>query len=279
MHDQMECLEIWGGNYAVEEYFRRPGLDVWIYSRPHNDAANGGDIYYLSSCASGHISRMLLADVSGHGQRVSKVALRLRDLMRRHVNTTSQARFIRGMNEEFVACNQEGSFATAIVGTFYSSDRSFQLCVAGHPRPLLYRQQTGQWEVFEPTRDPKQPAAFRNAPLGVMEGVEYDQSQLNLKPGDMLLAYTDGVTETRVAHDELLNTPGLLNLVQSLDAARPEVLLKSLLEALNQQATAPMGDDVSLFLARATGSKVQWRSTLLAPFRFLRRVRDKTRMR
>ena len=114
MHDQMECLEIWGGNYAVEEYFRRPGLDVWIYSRPYNDAANGGDIYYLSSCASGHISRMLLADVSGHGQRVSKVALRLRDLMRRHVNTTSQARFIHSMNEEFVECNQEGSFATAI---------------------------------------------------------------------------------------------------------------------------------------------------------------------
>lgn len=101
MTETMQCLEIWGGNQGVEEHFHRPGLDVWVYSCPHENAASCGDVYYLSSCASGRISRMLLADVSGHGPRVSGLARRLRDLMRQHVNTISQAQFVEGMNREF----------------------------------------------------------------------------------------------------------------------------------------------------------------------------------
>src|SRR6185369_3039638 len=100
MSEQMNCLEVWGGNRGVEKHFHMPGLDVWLHSCPVDNAANGGDVYYLSSCASGRISRLLVADVSGHGSPVSKLALRLRDLMRRHINRISQASFVEGMNEE-----------------------------------------------------------------------------------------------------------------------------------------------------------------------------------
>ena len=169
----MKCLEIWGGNQGVEKHFHRPGLDIWVYSCPHENAASGGDVYYLSSCASGRISRMLLADVSGHGPRVSRLARRLRDLMRRHVNSISQAQFVEGMNREFVELNQEGSFATAIVGTFFASTQSFQLSVSGHPRPLLYRRKTGRWEFFEIDRDAAVTTGLLNTPLGISESVAH----------------------------------------------------------------------------------------------------------
>ncbi|MFN0054782.1 MAG: PP2C family protein-serine/threonine phosphatase [Planctomycetales bacterium] len=279
MAEQMQCMEIWGGNQPVEEHFHRPGLDVWLYSRPHDNAANGGDVYYLSSCASGRISRMLLADVSGHGPRVSKLALRLRDLMRSHVNSVSQTRFVEGMNREFVEFSQEGSFATALVATFFASTRSVQLCVAGHPRPLLYRQHTGAWEVFETSREATVRNELRNVPLGIAECVQYSQTQLDLRTGDMLLAYTDGLTEARVEDHQLLDPSGLLGLVRTLDATRPDLLLQSLLRSLKERLTAPLGDDLSLLLARADASRVSWRDNLLAPFRLLRRVRDKTRLR
>lgn len=279
MTETMQCLEIWGGNHAVEEHFHRPGLDVWVYSCPHENAASGGDVYYLSSCASGRISRMLLADVSGHGPRVSGLARRLRDLMRRYVNSISQAQFVEGMNREFVELNQEGSFATAIVGTFFASTQSFQMSVAGHPRPLLYRRKTGRWELFEIDHRAAVSTGLLNTPWGISESVSYGQTQLNLATGDMLLTYTDGVTETWVADGKLLETQGLLNLVQTLDATRPDRLLQSLLSALRDQATAPIGDDLSLLLACVNGSRASWWNTMLAPFRLLQQAADKTRFR
>jgi hypothetical protein len=59
--------------------------------------------------------------VSRHELRVSKLAGRLRDLMRRHVNNIRQAMFVEAMNCEFVELNHDVSFATAIAGTFFAS--------------------------------------------------------------------------------------------------------------------------------------------------------------
>lgn len=72
--NRMQCMEVWGGNQAVERSFQTPGLKIWVYSRPYGQAVGGGDVYYISSCASGRITRMLLADVSGHGELVAKIA-------------------------------------------------------------------------------------------------------------------------------------------------------------------------------------------------------------
>ena len=74
------------------------GLDAWVYSKPYGGAQQGGDIYYASSCATGRITRLLLADVSGHGQKVAATAADLRTLMRRFVNRLDQTEFVRLLN-------------------------------------------------------------------------------------------------------------------------------------------------------------------------------------
>src|ERR1043165_8396643 len=66
----LKCLEVWGGNGAVEETLELPGLSVWLHSMPLHNASGGGDVYYLSSCSHGVIARVALADVSGHGECV-----------------------------------------------------------------------------------------------------------------------------------------------------------------------------------------------------------------
>jgi len=48
-------MEIWGGNRATDKQLEMPGLCVWVYSRPHRASLGGGDVYYLSSCASGRV--------------------------------------------------------------------------------------------------------------------------------------------------------------------------------------------------------------------------------
>src|SRR6185295_6278243 len=74
----MQCMEVWGGSQLTAAGVEFGGLDAWVYSKPYGAAHAGGDVYYASSCATGRISRLLLADVSGHGSAVASIAADLR---------------------------------------------------------------------------------------------------------------------------------------------------------------------------------------------------------
>jgi len=67
---QMQCMEVWSGSQLTAQGVAFGGLDAWVYSKPYGGAKHGGDIYYASSCATGRITRLLLADVSGHENKL-----------------------------------------------------------------------------------------------------------------------------------------------------------------------------------------------------------------
>ena len=71
----MQCMEVWGGNAQTESSVSMSGLDAWVYCQPYGSADAGGDVYYVSSCATGRITRLLVADVSGHGAAVHETAI------------------------------------------------------------------------------------------------------------------------------------------------------------------------------------------------------------
>jgi sigma-B regulation protein RsbU (phosphoserine phosphatase) len=172
--EHMQCMEVWGGNTAVDKWFDMPGLTAWVYSQPHGTSSGGGDVYYLSSCASGRITRILLADVSGHGEKVSQVAVSLRELVRSHVNLVRQSRFVQAVNREFTDADHTGKFATAIIGTYFAPTRSFEFCNVGHPPPFLYRADTETWSMLDikaQERDKLPP----NFPFGIDAATEYEQ--------------------------------------------------------------------------------------------------------
>ena len=132
----LQYMEIWGGNRAVEQAAATPGLDIWVSSRPHAAAALGGDVYYMSLCGGGSITRFILADVSGHGDAVADVAKALRDLMRRNITWKDQDGLVRALNRQFAELSGMNRFATAVVATYLTAGDSLTVCNAGHPRPL-----------------------------------------------------------------------------------------------------------------------------------------------
>ncbi len=141
----MRCMEIRGGNRVVEEVFETPGLDVWLSSTPFESATNGGDVYYVSVCGGGVITRLVVADVSGHGAHVAGFSHTLRELMRKNINTKSQTRLVQALNREFGAAAESQLFATAVVATYLATKKTLTICNAGHPRPLWYRAARGEW--------------------------------------------------------------------------------------------------------------------------------------
>lgn len=262
MHDpqpqsrSLQCLEVWGGNRAVSEAVSVPGLDAWVYSRPYENSDGGGDIHYVSSCATGRITRLLVADVSGHGQIVASVAVALRDLMRRYVNHLDQSKFVRGLNREFGQLETGGRFATAVAATYWAPSRTLVLCNAGHPRPMWYNAKSGQWSILlakdAPTPHLDDAAdGPSNVPLGVDDATSYSQIGLKLAPGDLVLFYTDSLIEARSADGGMLGEQGLLKLLAGVDTSDPKAFVPRLLEEIDRYTChAPMGDDVTAMLLK-----------------------------
>jgi len=242
-------MEIRGCNRAVDEAFRTPGLDAWVYSLPFEGSASGGDLHYVSLCGGGVITRLVVADVSGHGERVAEFSDALRTLMRKNINTKSQTRLVTALNRQFGETAQSLRFATAVVATYLATTRTLTVCNAGHPRPLWRRAATGSWEPLDRTFD-----GAGNLPLGLDDDSPYNQFSVTLGEGDVLLFYTDALTEAMDSSGRLLGEDGLIEIAKGLDATDPHRLAPALLEAIGRhRAGKPADDDVTLLTLYHTG--------------------------
>lgn len=275
----MQCLQVWGGNQATDQALRLTGLDGYLVSRPYADADAGGDVYYASSCASGRITRVILADVAGHGEAVARFAQDLRKLMQRFVNFTSHRKFIAALNQAYSEMTEDGRFATAVTLSYYAPKNDLHLINAGHPPPLYYHAASDRWSLLyagdEPEPDDALPPA--DLPLGVEQGVGYRKIRRKLAADDLLLLYTDALIEAKDPGGRQLGVPGLLATIRSLtegpEAMPPERLLPALLSHLSsegQSAATLAGDDTTALLLRATGEKRQWGKVLTSPIHLVR---------
>ncbi|MCC6283688.1 MAG: serine/threonine-protein phosphatase [Phycisphaerales bacterium] len=244
----LQCLEVFGGNTPVETGVVMRGMDAWLLSRPWKDAAAGGDVHYLSSCATGRIARVLIADVAGHGERVAGLSQRLRDLMRRHINIVDQRRVMGALNRQFTRDSTDGRFATAAMVTLWTPTGEADLSRAGHPPPLLYRARTGRWSPMpggERTSEPD------DIPLGIEARAKYGRVRVALEAGDMILLYTDAAVEAGVERGRPLGEQGLLEVLSTLDPTKPGRLLADLERGVADRAGGPPGDDLTCVLLRA----------------------------
>jgi sigma-B regulation protein RsbU (phosphoserine phosphatase) len=254
----MQCMEVWGGSQLTTSGVELGGLDVWVYSKPFGEAQRGGDVYYVSSCATGRISRVLLADVSGHGNSVASTAADLRTLMRRFVNRLDQKEFVRLLNEQFTALSRHDTFATAVVTTFFAPSRRLSLCNAGHPRPLLFRVSDGSWSLLG-HHDPPEKKGQGNIPLGIFRIADYEQFDVELEPGDCVISYTDAFIESCDADGEMLGEEGLLRIVKLLGDVPAEKLIPSLVQEITDRYPKNLAaDDVTLLVVRANGGSLDF---------------------
>lgn len=247
----LHCMEIRGGSQLVEARLATPGLDVWVFSRPFEEAARGGDVHYVSLCGGGLITRLIVADVSGHGGEVAEFAGSLRGLMRRNINTKSQTRLVQALNQQFTERAQLQRFATAVVATYLASKKSLTICNAGHPRPLWYRAEVGEWRLIDRSLESQ-----GDLPLGLDDATSYHQIAVTLGRGDLILVYTDALIEAADSSDRLLGEEGLLDLTRGLvdPGGDPERVGRAILEGVERHRDGlPAGDDVTLVVLRHLG--------------------------
>ncbi|MCI0400050.1 MAG: serine/threonine-protein phosphatase [Gammaproteobacteria bacterium] len=268
----LQCMEVWGGNEGVESAFSVPGFDAWIFAQPFAGAGQGGDVHYVSMCGAGKISRFAVADISGHGERIGDLALRLRKLMRKHINTLDQTRFAQAINREFSNLSKAGSYATALLTTYFAPTDHLIICNAGHPRPLWYRARSRTWAFLDQEIEGRALRAV-NLPLGVIEPTHYVQFAVKLDRGDLVLIFTDSLIEASDPNGQRLGEHGLLALVRTLDVDHPEMINSMVRDAVATfSGNRPAEDDQTLIVLhhnaadpphQSLGEKVRVMATML----------------
>jgi len=243
---RLACLEVRGGNHLAAYSVELPGLAGWVSCHPLQPSPRGGDVYYMSVCSHGAIARVALADVAGHGDAVSAAAGRLRDALRKHVEQWDQSALIRQLNDTFLKGARRSQFATAFVASFYSDSGELLFTNAGHVPPLWYRATAREWSFLSDSTPLSKEIV--DLPLGLIAGTSYSQAGVQLEPGDLLLLYTDGVSEAYDESGTQLGLERLLSIARKLPTESAVAAGKGLLAAVARfRGAMPATDDETVF--------------------------------
>ena len=214
------------------------GLEIATVYTPASDVA--GDFYDFLSVDDARIG-VFIADVSGHGVPAALVASMLKvAIATQAAHAAAPATLLRELNLLF--CGKlERQFITAAYAFVDLAAGEVTIASAGHPAPLLHA-------------DDLTDEIVANGPiLGRFPAAEYSQVTKGFRRADTLLLYTDGVTESRNANDDLWGEERLRSLVAEHEGSAAELASKVVSEVERWIASggAP-GDDITLIALRRT---------------------------
>jgi hypothetical protein len=193
-----------------------PGLQVVARYRPAAEEYRvGGDWYDMLSLPDGRVM-IAVGDVAGHGIEAATGMVALRNALRGlAISGGEPGELMHWLNEVTLRSSGHPT-ATAVCGHFDPADRLLHWTSAGHLPALLLRE--GRARLLE---------AAPNLLLGAVADTHYAESQIELRKGDLLLLFTDGLIERRHS---------------SLDDARADALLAA--------TVGDTEDDASLVLVQ-----------------------------
>jgi serine phosphatase RsbU (regulator of sigma subunit) len=236
---QIECTEVWGGTGACEVSVQLAGVRGECYSRPYGGTdGDGGDIHFLSVCGINRLSKVVVADVSGHGSEAAELSRVIHEALVESIGAHDNSTMLQHVNEAFLRQRTgEFNFTTMVALIFDREDRSLVYAYAGHPSILHGSARTGR---FTPVRS----ECAVGMPLGVREGNEYRQHVVHLEQGDVLAVYTDAFIEARLDDGKLLGQRGLARLLEGAESMDPAELKDHVLASLGRE----FDDDASLVI-------------------------------
>jgi phosphoserine phosphatase RsbU/P len=248
---RLQCAEIWAGNERAASLLELPGLRAWVHSVPAGRSEAGGDIHYVSLCPSCIVSRVALADVSGHGPAVAAVAEKLGELMERHLTALDQGALMRDLNRGVQELDGV-HYATMVAVGWHGRRGLLEVSNAGHPPPCLFRAVHGDW-IWVDGRRPSEPGQMpAGAALGLLPSVDYERLVFRLGEGDLLVLYSDGVSEATNPAGQELGRDGLQDIARTLDPSSAEAFGVQLTRALSafREGQEPADDETIIVLQR-----------------------------
>ncbi|HEY3128903.1 MAG TPA: GAF domain-containing SpoIIE family protein phosphatase [Acidobacteriota bacterium] len=215
------------------------GFDIASVSMPAERV--GGDYYDFIEFPHQNLG-LVIADVVGKGMSAALIMASFRAFLRAQIrNDYAIATIFRKVNNLLKEGLEDNRFVTAVYGVLDVPNRVLTYCNAGHNPPVLLH---ADGAVDRLTRG--------GLIMGVFRGAEYKESRKQLKPGDVLILYTDGLIE---AQDQLDREYGAERLIQTAQAKRTASATELgdwiLSDVASHRGETPLRDDLTLVVVKA----------------------------
>jgi len=185
---------------------------------------------------------ILVADVSGKGvpaalfMALSRIVVRVNALWHR-----DPAKAIFDANNIITHDSKSGMFVTLFFGTLHEKERTLTYVNAGHNPPMVFRSRDGTIEELLPT----------GIILGAQENRHFDSATISIGTGDVVVMYTDGVTESINAAEELFGEERLKEIIRASAGLPAEVIVERILAGVRKHTgDMPQFDDITLLVIR-----------------------------
>jgi len=208
----------------------------------------GGDYYDFLELRPGRLA-LVLADIAGKGVSGALLMANLQANLRSQyaLAVDDLPRLLTSVNRLFFENSGDASYATLFFADYDDSTRKLRYANCGHLSPLLLRASSSpQGET------PKAEWLSSTCTvMGLFEAWHCEIAEVQLAPGDMLVLYTDGVTEAENADEEEFGASRLLDTLASHSHLPVEPLLQTVVAAVQQFASgSDQQDDITLVIAR-----------------------------
>ena len=213
----------------------RPEFDVYATMQPAKEV--GGDFYDFFLVDEDHLA-LVIADVSGKGVPAALFMVIAKTLLKNSAQTgASPKEILEKVNNQLCENNDAEMFVTVWIGILQISTGKIVCANAGHEYPAI-RHAGGCYELV------KDKHGFVLAGMG---GARYREYELQLKQGDGLYVYTDGVVEATNANQELYGTERMLAALNINPHAIPEEQLPAVKADIDSfVGDAPQFDDITM---------------------------------
>ena len=199
-----------------------------------------GDFYDLIPLPNGRFG-LLIADVADKGMGAALYMAVSRTLIRTYaVEYHTQPRFVfNAANRRMMSDTHGDLFVTAFYGVLDPASGTLTYCNAGHNPPFLLRRGDATVQALSRT----------GMPLGAFKGMTWEQQTLQLAPGDVLLLYTDGVTDAEDEGEAFFGQERLIEVARANLGRSAQDMQDATMAAIHEfMGGAPQFDDITLML-------------------------------
>jgi len=202
----------------------------------------GGDYYDLIGLDGGNLG-IAIGDVSGKGISAALIMATLRASLRGLIldDPGNLAKMMQKMNHLVYEASTSSRYATFFFATFDPETRELRYVNAGHNPPVLVKDASGELRRLEAC----------GPVVGLLPSVDYEEQSLILQRGDLLIAYTDGISEAMTADDEEWGEERMLQAVPRHPLASASEVLETIFRAADEfTAGAEQHDDMTLLIMK-----------------------------
>jgi sigma-B regulation protein RsbU (phosphoserine phosphatase) len=214
------------------------GIEILGHSIPAKEV--GGDYYDFIRIDDSHLG-IAIADVVGKGTPAALLMANLQACLRgQALENRSVKDTVSKVNFTMCKFMEMGKFITLFYGILDIKNKTFTCTNAGHNFPFLL-EGDGNIKTLEKG----------GIVLGTLDNCVYEEETVQLNPGDLMLLYTDGITEAANEKNEMFEEQRLLELLKNNQRVSTQELSRKIIDdVISFQGSLPQSDDLTLVLIK-----------------------------